>query len=605
MAVDPFHHPDKPKLALPPAEFERAIQRQALDAQIRLLPYALGFFGICLPVFLMVGAYAVNAAWLGVCLGAYAINWALFYAVVDWLKRKPGAVENVRLRLNVQNAGALLWAIALFQTSAFAAQAGPVSQTLLVLCAGAAAGIIFFTSPSLPTLLIVGPIAAAGPVLQLKSNPASYYTGTLALSGLALAMALALILNRHLREHFALNLERDGLIEDRESALGEAKRLAKSKSDLVATLSHEIRNGLSGVAHVLAGAVGAGSRGAPSREQMKAALHAARDLVDVLDATLDSETAEAGRLSVGARPLDLPRLTHELVLLHRPNASAKGLVLAAQVDPSLENAAGAAVGDSARVRQVLNNLVGNAVKYTVRGRIEVRCLLVSPYVARIEVVDSGPGLTPQEITQAFEPFTRVDRTGAGVPGAGLGLSLSRQLAQLMGGDVSADSALGMGSRFWLDLPFDPTASADEATLHAIHDSGPRPMRVLVIEDDQLNAAMLRAVLEQLGHKVLHAQDGERGLELLRLGDLDLVMLDGRMPGMDGPETALAIRALDGAKGQVPIVAVIGGDAEEADAMRQAGCDCVLRKPVTVAGVARAVEDAAVIRSNTARRAAAA
>jgi CheY-like chemotaxis protein len=308
---------------------------------------------------------------------------------------------------------------------------------------------------------------------------------------------------------------------------------------------------------------------------------------------------------VGARPLDLPRLTQELVLLHRPNAAAKGLVIAAQVDPSLVDVAGAAVGDSARVRQVLNNLVGNAVKYTVRGRIEVRCLLVSPYVARIEVVDSGPGLTPQEVIQAFEPFTRVDRTGAGVPGAGLGLSLSRQLAQLMGGDVSADSAPGMGSRFWLDLPFDPTANADEAALHAVHDTGPRPMRVLVIEDDQLNAAMLRAVLEQLGHRVLHAQDGERGLELLSLGELDLVMLDGRMPGMDGPETAHAIRALDGDEGQVPIVAVIGGDAEEADAMRQAGCDCVLRKPVTVAGVARAVEDAAVIRSNSTRRAAAA
>lgn len=606
MVADPFHQPQPARFALPPAEFDRAILRQALDAQVRLLPYALGFFGICLPVFVLVAAYAVNAAWMGVCLGAYAINWALFYGVVDWLKRKPGAVEDVRLRLNVQNAAALLWAIALFQTSAFSANAGLVSETLLVLCAGAAAGVIFFSSPSLPALLIIGPVAAAGPILQLKSNPATEHTGTLALSGLALAMALALILNRHLREHFALNLEREGLMEDRETALGEAKRLAKSKSDLVATLSHEIRNGLSGVAHVLAGALGAGSRGAPSREQLKAALHAARDLVEVLDATLDSETAEAGRLSVGSRPLDLVRLTHDLVLLHRPHAAAKGLELGAHIDPAFKAAVGAAMGDSARVRQVLNNLVANAVKYTVRGRIEVRCLLPGPDRARIEVADSGPGLTAPELAAAFEPFTRIDRTGAGVPGAGLGLSLSRQLALLMGGEVAAESAPGVGSRFWLDLPFDPKATFEEASPGGQGETAaPRPLRVLVVEDDQLNAAMLRAVLEQLGHKVLHAQDGQRAVDLLKLGELDLVLLDGRMPVMDGPETARAIRALDGPASDVPVVAVIGGDAEEADAMRDAGCECVLRKPVTVAGVARAVEDAAVMRANEKARSAAA
>ena len=117
--------------------------------------------------------------------------------------------------------------------------------------------------------------------------------------------------------------------------------------------------------------------------------------------------------------------------------------------------------------------------------------------------------------------------------------------------------------------------------------------------------MLRAVLEQLGHKVLHAGDGERGLELLKLGELDLVMLDGRMPRLDGPATARALRAMEGPAALIPVVAVIGGDAEEADAMRAAGCDCVLRKPVTVAGVARTVEDAAVIRSNLTRRASAA
>lgn len=572
------------------AEIERAIARQALDAQVRMLPYALAFFGLCLPVFAATAAYAPNAVQLLICLGVYGFNWAVFYGIVDWLKRDPQASADVGRRTAMQIGGGLLWAIAVLQTSYFALAAGPYAETLLVLCAGAAAGVIFFSSPSLPSLLLVGPVAAAGPILGLRSNPETAWTGLLVLCGSALALALALILNRHLREHFTLNLERDGLIEDRETALKEARRLAKSKSDIVATLSHEIRNGLSGVAHVLAGALGAGSRGAPSREQLKAALHAARDLVDVLDATLDSETADTGRLVVTPKAVDADRLVQDMVLLHRQAASSKGLEITAQVEPGA--ATGAVMADSARLRQILNNLVGNAVKYTLRGRIEVRASLAAPDRIRFEVADTGPGLNAAELEQAFEPFTRVSRTGAGIPGAGLGLSLSRSLAILMGGTLNAESAPGVGSRFALDLPFDAAAKAAEAPVEAPMEISNPALRVLIAEDDPLNAAMLRAVLEQLGHRVLLAQDGRRALELLKVSEVDLVMLDGRMPIMDGPACAAAIRRLEGDAARLPIVAVIGGDLDEAQMMTDAGCDAVLRKPVTVSAVARAVADAA-------------
>lgn len=571
-------------------EIERAIARQALDAQVRMLPYALAFFGLCLPVFAATAAYAPNAVQLLICLGVYGFNWAVFYGIVDWLKRHPEAATDIGRRTAMQIGGGLLWAIAVLQTSYFALAAGPYAETLLVLCAGAAAGVIFFSSPSLPSLLLVGPVAAAGPILGLRSNPQTEWTGLLVLCGSALALALALILNRHLREHFTLNLERDGLIEDREAALKEARRLAKSKSDIVATLSHEIRNGLSGVAHVLAGALGAGSRGAPSREQLKAALHAARDLVDVLDATLDSETADTGRLVVTPKPVDADRLVQDMVLLHRQAASTKGLEITAQVDPAAAH--GAVMADSARLRQILNNLVGNAVKYTLRGRIEVRATLPEPDRIRFEVADTGPGLNGDELAQAFEPFTRVSRTGAGIPGAGLGLSLSRSLAVLMKGTLEAESAPGVGSRFVLELPFDATAAAEEGPVEAPMEISAPALRVLIAEDDALNAAMLRAVLEQLGHRVLLAQDGRRAIELLKVSEVDLVMLDGRMPIMDGPSCARAIRGLDGPNARLPIVAVIGGDLDEAQMMTEAGCDAVLRKPVTVSAVARAVADAA-------------
>lgn len=585
---------DRPRIEIPARDsedWERAIAMMGLDAQVQLLPYALGFFGICLPIFVTAAGYAPNAVWLVASMGLYAFNWAVFYAIVDWRKSNQPSLKNLRLHTAVHVAAGLLWSLALLQTSFFAQAAGPLAEILLVLCVGGAVGIIFFSSPSLPSLLLVGPAAAAGPIIALRFHPDTATTGLYALCGAALAMALALILNKHLRGHFAMALEREGLIIEREGALTETRKLAKSKSDILATLSHEIRNGLSGVAHVLAGALGAGSRGAPSRDQLKAALSAARDLVEVLDATLDSEVAESGRLVVQRRPLDAALLVHDIALLHRGAASTKGLEIVAQVDTGLVSAPGSAVADSARARQVLNNLVANAVKYTLRGRIEIRAHRPRAGLVRIEVVDTGPGLAAEELARAFEPFERVARTGAGVPGAGLGLALSRRLAHLMGGSLGAESAPGVGSRFWLDLPWDETAVLAETPVASVV-APERPLRILVAEDDQLNAAMLRAVLEQLGHKVLAVADGRRGLELLRMGDLDVVMVDGRMPVMDGPEMIRALRALPGSASRLPVVAVTGGDAEEVEAMTRAGADAVLRKPVTVTAVARAVADAA-------------
>jgi len=318
----------------------------------------------------------------------------------------------------------------------------------------------------------------------------------------------------------------------------------------------------------------------------------------VLNATLDSETAEAGRLALDREPFDPARLTRDLVLLNRPHASAKGVELALHVDPELESDdAGAVIGDMTRTRQVLGNLIGNAVKYTVRGRIEARIERRGETLIAISVADTGPGLSAEELEQAFEPFRRVERTGAGIPGAGLGLSLARQLAGLMGGVLTGHSAVGVGSCFTLELPWNPAAVApgeDSVEFPAATGATPggRALRVLVAEDDALNAAMLRAILEQLGHQVVGANNGRRALELAQLADFDLLMIDGRMPLMDGPQTAAAIRALPMAIALAPIIAVIGGDADEARECLDAGCDTVLRKPVTVAGVARAVADAA-------------
>jgi signal transduction histidine kinase/ActR/RegA family two-component response regulator len=569
---------------------------QSLEAQRGLLPYALAFFAVSLPIYVWAGSFATNSVWMTATFAVFAINWGAFYFVVDWLR--GDAAADVTRRLRVQVLCGLLWSGTCAQIAAFADSAGPVREALLMIALAGAVACFFFTAPVLPALLIVGPAAAAGPLLALFRDPDSRPEAALAWGAVALTMALCLILNRLLRGQFEMAAEREALITERADSLAKAEKLARSKSDIVATLSHEIRNGLTGVTHVLAAAVGQGGRAAPSREQLAAALDAANDLVSVLNATLDSETAEAGRLNLEREPFDPVRLTRDLVLLNRPHAAAKGVELVFHVDPALENSSrGAVIADVTRARQVLSNLIGNAVKYTLRGRIEARIELQEGDCIAIAVADTGPGLSAAEMDQAFEPFRRIERTGAGIPGAGLGLSLARQLAVLMDGALVGQSALGVGSCFTLTLPWTPDAEAGPAdaadTVMVVPTTtNARPLRVLVAEDDALNAAMLRAILEQLGHQVVHAHNGRRALELARLADFDLLMLDGRMPHMDGPQTAAAVRALEGPVSGVPIIAVIGGDAEEARECLDAGADVVLRKPVTVAGVARAVADAA-------------
>jgi signal transduction histidine kinase/ActR/RegA family two-component response regulator len=578
--------------------------QQALDAQVALLPYALAIFAVSLPAYVWAGSHAPNAASMTLTFAIFAAAWAVFYGVVDWLK-KPEAATNLALRGKVQILGGLVWAVAVAQIAVFADGAGPAREPLLLTALAAAVVIIFFASPWLPSLLIVGPAAAAGPLIALFMRPETRDLGRVGWGSVALALALSLILNRILRRQFALAAERETLIAERAGKIEESRRLAQSKSDLVATLSHEIRNGLTGVAHVLAGAVGRNGRAAPSREQLSAALDAANDLISVLNTTLDSETAEAGRLSVETQPFDPVGLMRDLVLLHRPNASLKGLELTLHIAPDLASAqTGAALADAHRVRQIIANLVGNALKFTVRGRVEARVERQADGPLVIEIADTGPGLTAEELDRAFEPFNRINRTSAGTSGAGLGLSLSRQLARLMGGELSAHSAVGVGSCFRLELPYDE-ATAAERVAEVLEMSAPDPadrraLRVLIAEDDALNAAMLRAVIEQLGHQVVHAVDGRRALDLASICEFDLLMIDGRMPNMDGPATMTAIRALDGPTSQVPIVAVIGGDADEAMECTAAGADAVLRKPVSVGAVARAVADAIAVDHSRAR-----
>lgn len=574
-----------------------SLGQQALEAQAGLLPYALIAFAVSLPIYVWVGGHAPNAAWMSVSFVIFAIAWGVFYAVVNWLKEP--AAQDVKRRARVQLMAGLIWAGATAQLAVFADAAGPLRDTLLMIALAAGVMCVVFTAPWLPSLLIVGPAAVAGPLLAISGRPGAPDTTHLAWGGTALAFALGLLVNRILRKQFTLAAERETLMAERSAQADAARRLARSKSDLVATLSDEIRNGLTGVAHVLAAAAGRGGRAAPSREQLAAGLDAVNELLSVLNTTLDAETAEAGHLSVQPQPIDLAGLCREVVLAHRTMASAKGLEIVLHMDPELVTAgSGAAIGDPQRVRQVLSALVGNAVKFTLRGRVEARISLGGPARLLVEVADTGPGLTDDELQIAFQPFQRIARTSAGVSGAGLGLTLARQLARLMGGELRAHSAVGVGSCFTFELPYEAAATVpvDEPPPNGLADPADRPrLRVLIAEDDSLAAASLRNGLEQLGHKVAQAADGRRAVELTRVCDFDVLMV-AASASAEGPKIMAEIRGLNGAAGRTPMVALIGGDPEEAAQSLAAGASAVLRKPFSMPALARALADALAVKT---------
>src|ERR1700679_3691989 len=204
------------------AEREGAsVNDQSLAAQAALLPQALGVFAVCLPIYVWAGSFARDAAWMSASFAIFAVNWGVFYVAVQQLQR-PEIQNDVGRRARIHILCGLLWSVAVWQMAAFADQAGPARETLLVLTVGAAVICLFFTTPHLPSLMLVGPMAMAGPLLALLSRSESSGLAQTAWAAFALASMLSLILNQNLRRQFALAAEREQLSRDRSESLDQA-----------------------------------------------------------------------------------------------------------------------------------------------------------------------------------------------------------------------------------------------------------------------------------------------------------------------------------------------------------------------------------------------
>jgi len=367
------------------------------------------------------------------------------------------------------------------------------------------------------------------------------------------------------------------LVAAREAAL-EASRL---KTQFLANISHEIRtplNGILGVTQLLR------TMTLPheAEEYLDLLQGSGESLVTIVDDVLDLSKIEANRLELDSEPFDFVHLVTTAARTFEPLARKKGLELRIELGEGLE---GPARGDPTRIRQIVTNLVSNAVKFTDAGQVRVSAQRTDRAVVRLAVSDTGPGVPAEEQERIFDAFAQARaHASRRHGGTGLGLTITRRLARLMGGDVRVTSTPGQGSTFEVTLPL-PAALAAPTLGPALSRPSPppRPLKVLLAEDNELNATLTGALLQKLGHHVDVVKDGRAAVDAVQGDHYDLVLMDVSMPVMDGLEATRSIRAKErGGPRHISIVALTANAMKGDDLVcLSAGMDAYLPKPVTV------------------------
>jgi signal transduction histidine kinase/HPt (histidine-containing phosphotransfer) domain-containing protein/ActR/RegA family two-component response regulator len=378
----------------------------------------------------------------------------------------------------------------------------------------------------------------------------------IALAGVQAGVLLlfVVLLVRHLRRQVVQYEKLQAISRELAVARDEAEAANHGKSVFLANMSHEIRTPFQGVMGML-NLLDETRLSSQQRDFVQTARDSAQHLLGVLNDILDVSTMESGTLRLAPEPVSLRALTQEVESLMRATAREKGLTLDVETAPDLPDWV---MADPTRVRQILFNLLGNAVKFTNEGSITARLsrLEGTPGGVRLTVQDTGMGMDAATVGQLFTRFYQADNSiRRRIGGSGLGLEISRNLASMMGGTIDVSSEPDQGSLFTVHMILPETAAPAQQTPSSGHTDPSRQLRVLVAEDHPINLKYMNILLDRMGHEAVFCENGQEALQLLTLQRFDVVLLDYHMPVLDGLATTSAIRALDGPNKDIKVVLV--------------------------------------------------
>ncbi|TVM32240.1 CheR family methyltransferase [Oceanidesulfovibrio marinus] len=379
----------------------------------------------------------------------------------------------------------------------------------------------------------------------------------------------------------------------------QAEAANKAKSTFLANMSHEIRTPMNGILGMAELAL-MSRPGAEVREYLEVLRSSGDHLMDIINDILDLSKIEAGKVMLAQAPFSVEKELGSVLLPMRRSASDRGLELNVSISPDVPPQLR---GDPGRLRQILVNLIGNAIKFTPEGWVEVRVAVDetagNDVRLRFEVEDTGVGIPGDELEQIFESFAQGWASAhPQYGGTGLGLTISRELVEFLGGEIWVESELGKGSTFYFTAHFDVDTAeqeAHDADAAEVTASGFRPLKVLLAEDNPVNQVVMLHMLERAGHDALLAGDGRKALELLAEGGFDVVLMDIQMPEINGDEAVRRIRAgeIEGVARDIPVIALTAY-AMEGDRERfiETGMDYYLAKPVEYAQLCKALDEVA-------------